>query len=156
MIADLRLLSVAVFGLCVRSISQSSPFGTLIQVKLSRCPIFVSISQRNRFETFDFSKALQNPKAKSHKSNYDRYSLLHCLFALSYAMLPIPCSLYFVSLNSFPTSHLARNIASTHSPSQNARNRPTHPNLSMQIHSEKCPLEILTDPFEPYAPKPFP
>jgi hypothetical protein len=71
MIADLRLLSVAVFGLCVRSINQSSQFGTLIKVKLSCCPIFDQSITEIEFETFDFSNTLHDPKEESHKSNYD-------------------------------------------------------------------------------------
>jgi hypothetical protein len=86
--------------LSVRSINQSSHFETLILVELSRCLIFNQSVNEIDLKHFISAKLSIIPKQNHTKSNYDRYSLLHCVLALSYAMLPIPCSLYFVSLNS--------------------------------------------------------
>jgi hypothetical protein len=112
MIADLRLLSVAVLWLCVRSINQSIKlFSILTQVKLSRCPIFRSISQRKWFETFDFSKAFHNPKQNQTSQTMivthffiasSLYAMLCyamlCYAMLCYAMLCYTMALYILFL----------------------------------------------------------
>jgi hypothetical protein len=76
--------------LSVRSISQSSPFGTLIQVKLSRCPIFYQSVNEIDLKHFISAKLSIIPKQNHTKSNYDRYSFhpsLPLRSKLCYAML---------------------------------------------------------------------
>ncbi len=80
------------------------------------------------------------------KQNYTSRTMIitHLFIApssqLCYAMLPIPCTLYFVSLNSF--SHIL--FGSGHcQPTLSVSKRPkqTHANLSMQSYSENAHLK---------------
>ena len=128
MIADFRLLSVAVLWLCVRSINQSiKSFRYIDPSKTLPLPH----SGQSVNET-DLKLLIAAKLSITPKHNHTSQTMIITHFFIASSLYAIPCSLYFVSLNSFSNIPFSSEHCLPTLSVPNARNRPIPTFLCMQ------------------------